>query len=205
MNRFDYVRSLLRSATVSARDQFNRLKQLPSIREALQDAIRRQVRLSDKQITAAVGRLSGISAVTVKASPGRLRFNASLTDGRDLVASLIPSGVVCAPRGAKDLTFRVDPPSAAGDIALAEVVGAIAAEIAQVVWGPLLFQKSKSRHPAFVESEGDLLRVDLRTVPDVRVAMAQRATELMIDTLVVKQMTAEDGALCLVLGIQGMS
>ncbi len=204
MNRFDYARSLLRSATVSARDQFNRLKQLPSIRRILQDAIRRQVRLSDRQITAAVGRLSGISAVTVKAIPGCLRINASLTDGRDLIAGLIPSGVVCAPRGAKDLTFRVDPPSAAGNIILAEVVGAIAEEIAQVVWGPLLFQKSKIRHAAFVECEGDLLRVDLRTVPDVRVAIAQRATELMIDTLVVKQISAEEGALCFLLGIQGM-
>jgi len=180
------------------------LKQLPTIREALQDAIRRRARLTDKQITAAVGRLSAISAVTVKASPGCLRINASLTNGRDLVARLIPSGVVCAPRGAKDLTFRVDPASAASDINLAEIVGAIAGEVAQVVWGPLLFQKSKSRHPAFVESDGDLLRVDLRTVPDVRVAIDQRATELMIDTLVVKQMTAEDGALCFVLGIQGI-
>lgn len=204
MNRFDYVRSLLRSATVSARDQFNRLRQLPAIREALQDAIRRKVRISDKRITAAVGRLSGISAVTVKASEGCLRVNASLTDGRDLIARLIPAGVVCAPRGAKDLTFRVDPASIAGDVTLAEVVGAIASEVAQVVWGPLLFHKSKSRHPAFVENEGDLLRVDLRTVPDVRAAVAQRATELMIDTLVVKQITAEDGALCLLLGIQGI-
>jgi hypothetical protein len=194
----------LRSATVSARHQFDRLKQLPSIREALQGAIRRQVRLSDKEITAAVGRLSGISAVTVKANPGCLRVNASLTNGRELVACLIPSGVVCAPRGAKDVTFRVDPPSAATDITLAEVVGAIASEIARLLWGPLLFQKSKSRHPAFVENEGDLLRVDLRTVPDVRAAITQRATEMMIDTLVVKQMSAEDGALCLVLGIQGM-
>lgn len=204
MSRFDYLRSLLRSTTVSARDQFSRLKQLPTIHQALQDAIRRRVKLSDKQITAAVGCLSGISAVTVKASPGCLRINASLTDGRDLIARLIPSGVVCAPRGAKDLTFRVDPASIASDIRLAEIVGAIAGEIAQAVWGPLLFQKSRSRHPAFVESEGDLLRVDLRTVPDVRVAIDQRATELMIDTLVVKQMTAEDGALCLVLGIQGI-
>jgi HEXXH motif-containing protein len=204
VNRFDYLRSLFRGATVSARDQVNRLKRLPSIRQTLQDAIRRQVRLSDKQITAAVGHLSGISAVTVKATPGCLRVDANLTEGRDLVARLIPSGVVCAPRGAKDLTFRVDPASAATDIRLAEVVGAIAAEVAQVVWGPLLFQKSKRQHAAFVESDGDLLRVDLRTVPDVRIAIDQRTTGLMIDTLVIKQMTAEDGALCLVLGIQGM-
>ncbi|MBN1654487.1 MAG: hypothetical protein JXA30_12015 [Deltaproteobacteria bacterium] len=204
MDRFDFMRSVLRGASVSAREQLKKLKFPRSIREALQAALHRQVRLTDKQLTAAVGCLSGISAVTIKASDGRLGVNAVLTDGGELIAGLIPAGLVCAPLGAKELAFRVEPASAAENTTLRELVGTIAGEIARAVWGPLLFQKSKNRHPAFVEREGDLLRVDLRTVSEVRAAMAQRATAMMIDALVVTRITAEDGALCLVLGLQGM-
>jgi hypothetical protein len=49
-----------------------------------------------------------------------------------------------------------------------------------------------------------LLRVDLRTVPEVRAAMGQRTTAMMIEALVVKDIVAEQGAPRLTVGIQGM-
>jgi hypothetical protein len=204
VDKFDIARSLLRSAAVSARDQIKRLQFPRTVRQAVQDTIRRQVRLQDKQLTATVGRVAGISAITIAASDGRLLIDANLTDGKELIASLIPAGIVCAPGGAKDVSFQVEPASAADNGTLADIAGAIASEIARVVWGPLLFQKNKSMHSAFVERDGDILRVDLRTVPEVRAAMGQRATAMMIEALVVKDIVAEQGALRLTVGIQGM-
>ena len=205
MSRIDVMKSLLRSAVRSASEQLRRLDLPEPIRRTIADTLARSLTLRDARLTAVVGRLPALCAATVCVKPGTVQIDASLNDGSELQACLIPLGIAFAPRGAKDISFRVQPPEAAGERAVCDAVGAIAAELARAVWGPFLtLNRGEAEGGAFVEREGDILRADLRTVPAVRAAMARAPLALMMEALTVNAMVAEPGQLRLTLALPEM-
>lgn len=204
MSRFDVMKSLLRSAARTATKQLRRFDLPEPLRRALADALARSLTLREGQLTAAAGRLPALAAVTVCVKPGSVLVDASLNDGSELQACLIPLGIAFAPGGAKDLSFRVQPPEAAAERALCDVVGAIAAELARALWGPFLTPNRQDADWAFVERDRDILRVDLRTVPAVRAAMARAPVAMIMEALTVKEITAEPGRLRMTLALPEM-
>lgn len=165
----------------------------------------RRVTVRERQFTEAAGKVKGVAEVTVAISEGRLQVDAGLEDKQVLQFSLLPLNAAFAPHGAKEISFAVQPETGAGDLRAVELVGAIAAEIAYAVWGPFLRLAGGSReHSAFVERDGDILRVDLRTVPEVRAALRQTGTAIPVEMIEIREMTAEPGALNVALGIPGL-
>ena len=114
---------------------------------------------------------------------------------------MIPLVAAFAPSGAKDVSFRVEPAQAAEERALSDVVGAIAWQMAYAIWGPFMTTDTERTPWAFVERDGDVLRVDLRTVPAVRAALRRPPLALVIEALCVETMAAEPGALRLKLAL----
>jgi hypothetical protein len=204
MNRFDVMRSLLRSAARTATDQLRRFDLPKPMRRAFADLVARSLTLQDGQLTAAVGRLPALSAVGIYVKPGSIQVDASLNDGSPLQVCLLPLGIAFAPGGAKDVSFRVQPPEAIEERAVREVAGAIASELARAVWGPFLSPNRADADWAFVERDGNVLRVDLRTVPAVRTAMARAPMAMVMEALTVSSMTAEPGQLRLTLALPEM-
>ncbi len=205
MSRLDVMKSLLRSAARSATEQLKRLDLPENMRRALSDALARSLTLRDAQLTAVVGRLPALTAVTVCVKPGNVQIDASLNDGSEIQACLIPLGIAFAPGGAKDVSFRVQPPEAAAERAVCDAAGAIAAELAHAVWGPFLaLNRGDAEGWAFVEREGDILRVDLRTVPAVRAAMARAPMAMIMEALTVNALVAEPGQLRMTLALPEM-
>ena len=205
MSRIDVMKSLLRSALQSTTEQLKRLNLPEPMRRALTDALARSLTLREARLTAAVGRLPALYAATVCVKPGTIKIDASLNDGSELKACLVPLGIAFAPGGAKDLSFRVQPPEAAAERAVCDAVGAIAAELAQAIWGPLLaLNRGDGEAWAFVEREGDILRADLRTVPAVRAAMARSPIAMVMEALIANALVAEHGQLRVTLSLPGM-
>jgi hypothetical protein len=204
MSRFDVLRSLMRSAARAAGEQLGRIDIPAPLRGALDDALKRRVALTDRQLTGAAVRVAGVREVTVAARDGALHVDAVREDGSDLSASLAPVSAVFAPAGAKDVCFRVRPAAAAGDGCLRDIAATISGELARAVWGPFLLGGTGEADPAFAERDGDLLRIDLRTVPAVRRALGMRAAALAIDALTVKAIAVEEGALRVTLGLHGV-
>ncbi len=200
----DILASLLRSTARSVAQQLRRLQVPPRFRRVLQDALMRRVTLKDEQLTAATGQVPGISEVTVSATAECLRIDARLDEGSSLVASLIPEGAVFAPRGAKEVSFRVEPGEVAASLVIRNTVAAIAALMARTVWGPLLPRQTAGAHLPFVERDGARLRVDLRTVPEVRNALRLQAVALAIDALDVRHVACTEDGLQLTLGVHGV-
>jgi hypothetical protein len=205
MSRFDVMKSLLRSAARAATDQLRRLDLPEPMRRALADLLSRSLTLRDGQLTAAMGRLPALSAVGICVKPGSIQIDASLNDGSPLQVCLVPQGITFAPGGAKDVSFRVQPPEAAAERAVCDVVGAIASEVARAVWGPLLLASGPDADWAFVERDGDVLRVDLRTVPAVRKALARAPMAAVMEALTVSAMVAEPSQLRLTLALPEMA
>jgi hypothetical protein len=204
VSRKDVLKSIVRSAVNAAIDPIKNASLPEGFRQALKDILKLRVAVGDRQLTAAAGRAQGVAAVTVSVTDGRIRIDASAMDERRLLLSLIPRPTAFAPRGAKELSFSVEPSAAASDPCALELVSAIAGEIARAIWGPLLPRQIPSTYPAFVEREGDCVRVDLRTVPELRAALRQRGAAIAIDLLEARALVAQPGALRITLGIQNL-
>jgi hypothetical protein len=204
VSRLDVMKSLLRSAARTATEQIRRLDLPEPLRRAVGDALARSLTLRDARLTAAAGRIPALAAVSICVKQGRVQLDASLNDGTPLQACLLPLGIAFAPGGAKDVSFRVEPPEAAGERAVLDVVGVIASELARAVWGPFLPADGPDQNRAFVERDGDILHADLRTVPAVRAALARGAMALIMEALTVKEIAAEPGRLRMTLALPEM-
>lgn len=202
MSRKDVIKSLFRSAVNTVAEPFKRISLPDELQQTVKDILKLRVAVRDQQLTAAAARAPGVAAVTVLVTEGRIRIDATLKDDRQLVFGLIPLASTFAPRGAKELLFSVEPVAAGSDPCAQELVGALAGEIARAIWGPFLPRPLTSGYPAFVERDGDLLRVDLRTVPELRAALRQRSVAMVIDLLEAKALVAQPGALRIYLTLQ---
>jgi hypothetical protein len=83
----------------------------------------------------------------------------------------------------------------------ADIVVAIATEVARTLWGPFLRTQRVRARPATAHREGAVLIVDLRSVAEVRAALGQPLLAAAIDALNVRSIEAEDGGLRLLAGL----
>lgn len=205
MSRIDVVKSLLRSAARSANTGLAKLGS-GSLRERLSSFAFRRLLLSDSRLTAAVARVPEIAAATVSSSSGQLRIDASYHDGGSLLVTLTPIGSAFAPRGAKELSMRAEPESAALNPRSADIFAAIATEVAHALWGPFLRAQAAvgGARRTLAQRHGNVLVVDLRSVPAVRAALGQPLTASAIEALGLKAMEVAAGGLKLVPSIAGL-
>jgi hypothetical protein len=208
-SRIDVVKSLLRSAAQSAGSQLVRIGMGGnSIRKKLSELAFRRLLLSDSRLTAAVARVPDVAAVTVSSAPGLLRIDASFHDGNSLLVTFTPQRSAFAPRGAKEFAMRAAPEEAALSPRCGDIFAAIATEVAHALWGPFLRLNTdaarSSTRRALSHRHGDVLVVDLRSVPAVRAAMAQPLTAAAIEALSLKAVEVTSGGLKLVPNIAGL-
>jgi hypothetical protein len=193
MSKLDVVSSLLRSSARSAAARMSTTQLGTALRRAMHDMAPGRIVIRDDQLTRAVAQVNGVAAATVSSAHGRMRFHLSFDDASQLLMALVPCGMAFAPAGAKELFFTVEPAEAARDHRSRDVVSAVAGEIARALWRPVLTRAPRSEHGAFVTSDSERVIVDLRTVPEVRWALAQRLPKLMIEALRPRALLASDG------------
>ena len=193
-DRFDILRSWIRTAADRAIDRATRTRLAAATRRALERLTQQLWRLSDDALTTAAAHAEGVDSAMVVCRRGRIFVDASLTSGQEVQFSLAPLSVRFAPRGAKEISFDVEPPGAFDH----SIVGAIAACIARATWPMILPPDIREMGSAIVERESaERVRVDLRTVPAVR-RFASRGTAAMIfDVLELESIRVEPGALAL--------
>jgi len=204
MSRLDVLKSLLRSGVQSAGRTLRELPLSAELARALGDARFGRVAISDAELSAAVARGRAVTAASVSCAAGLIAVDASYEDGSDLCVSFEVASTLFAPGGAKELRFLVRPAEAAGDSRVREVFAAIAGAIARRLWAPVLGRTPDPGHSAFVDRDGALLSIDLRTVPAVRAALARPVTQAALELLKPKALAPRAGGLDLVLGLEGL-
>jgi len=192
--RVDVLRSWVRAAADRLVQSASGTRLAAATRRALERLTQQLWRLSDDALTTAAAHAEGVDSAMVSCKRGRIFVDASLTSGQEVRFSLAPRSVRFAPRGAKEISFDVEPPGAFDH----SIVGAIAACIARATWPMILPPDARAVGSAIVEPEGaGSVRVDLRTVPAVR-RFASRGTAAMIfDVLELESIRVEPGALAL--------
>ena len=191
-DRFDILRSWVRMAADRAVDRVTETKLASMTKQLLERLTQQRWRLTDETLTTAVAHADGVDSAMVACHSGRMFVDASMTNGREVQFSLAPSSVRFAPRGAKEISFDVEPPDAHDT----SIVGALAGCIAKATW-PMIAD-SVDVGSAIVERENPgRLRVDLRSVPAVRRFSSTQTAAMIFDVLELESIRVEPGALAL--------
>jgi hypothetical protein len=191
-DRSDLVRSLVRGFAEGA----GRRLGIPfsGLQKLVREAIAQASSISDRQIAKALTRVAGVHEASVVCRDDRIWIEASFSDGANVSLSVQPLSARFAPRGAKEVSFRVDPPELAGRVEVRDLVGAISALIAHTLWAPFFGRLLNPVYDAIAERDGGDVRVDLRSVPAVRAA-AQRGMTQLFDILELSGLGVGDGVL----------
>jgi len=193
-DRFDIVRSWVRVAADRAVHRVAGTKIAAVTKQLLERLTQQRWRLSDEMLTAAAAHADGVDSAMVACHSGRVFVDASMTNGREVQFSLAPRSVRFAPRGAKEISFDVEPPDAHDT----SIVGALAACIAKATWPMIAPADSIDVGGAIVERETPgRLRVDLRSVPAVRRFASTQTAAMIFDVLELESLRVETGALAL--------
>ena len=193
-DRFDIVRSLVRAAADRAVERVKGTRVASATMQLVERLTQQRWRLSDETLTAAAAHAEGVDSAMVACHSGRMFVDASMTNGREVQFSLIPRTVRFAPRGAKEISFDVEPPDAHDS----SIVGALAGCIAKATWPMIAPPDSVEVGSAIVERESPgRLRVDLRSVPAVRRFATTQAAAMVFDVLELESLRVEPGALAI--------
>ena len=193
-DRFDIVRSWVRTAADRAVHRITGTKVASVTKQLLERLTQQRWRLSDELLTSAAAHADGVESAMVACRSGRMFIDASMTNGREVQFSLAPRAVRFAPRGAKEISFDVEPPDAHDT----SIVGALAGCIAKATWPMIASTDSIDVGSAIVERETpSRLRVDLRSVPAVRRFASTQTAAMIFDVLELESLRVEPGALAL--------
>ena len=193
-DRFDILRSWVRVAADRAVDRLTGTKLAAATKQIVERLTQQRWRLSDEALTAAAAHAEGVDSAMVSCRSGKMFVDASMTSGKEVQFSLAPHAVRFAPRGAKEISFDVEPPDAHD----ASLVGALAACIAKATWPMIASPDSIDVGGAIVEREtAGRLRVDLRSVPAVRRFSSNQTAAMVFDMLELESIRVEPGALAL--------
>jgi hypothetical protein len=190
--RSDLFRSLLRGFAEGA----GRRLGIPfaGLQKLLRDALAQASSVSDGQIAKALTRVAGVREASAVCRDDRIWIQATFEQGSTVNLSVLPLAARFAPRGAKEVSFRVEPPELASRAEVRDLVGAIAALIAHTLWAPFFGRVNNPDYDAIAEREGADVRVDLRSVPAVKAA-AQRGLTQLFDLLELTGLGVADGVL----------
>lgn len=201
MSRFDVLRSLVRSAAQAGRERLSKLDSVTGVREAIEEIRARRITLSEAALTRAISDgMRDVSAVTVSLRDGRASVDLGFEDGQAVVFAFVPEQARFAPRGAKEVIFRVEPAEAVQNVRVREAVGAVAAGIARALWGPILGERRREE-AAFVEREGGQLRADLRSVPAVRAMLEGSSFAMALEVLSIEGFAIEERGLRVIVAL----
>ncbi len=193
-DRFDILRSWVRTAADRAVERIGETRLATATKQLLERLTQQRWRLSDETLTAAAAHAEGVDSAMVACHSGRMFVDASMTNGREVQFSLTPHSVRFAPRGAKEISFDVEPPDAHDT----SIVGALAGCIARATWPMIVRPDSPNVGAAIVERETPgRLRVDLRSVPAVRDFASTQTAAMIFDVLELESIRVEPGALAL--------
>lgn len=193
-DRFDIVRSLLRAAADRAVDRLASTRIAAGTMQFVERLTKQRWRLSDETLTAAAAHAHGVDSAMVACHSGRLFVDASMANGSEVQFSLIPISVRFAPRGAKEISFEVEPPDAHDS----SIVGALVGCIAKATWPMLASADAVDMGGAIVERESaGRLRVDLRSIPAVRKLASTQTAAMIFDVLELESIWVEPGGLAL--------
>ena len=204
--RGDVLRSLLRAGADRAARRLEGAAPVARMRRVLAQLRHQRVVLDERQLTRVVAHVPGAVSASVNARGGRLHVDVTFQDAGTLAFSLSPLAARFAPRGAKELVFRVQPPEATRERRMREVTSALAGAIAQALWAVVLPDaRPQELIGAIVDRDGpECVRVDLRSVPAVQGAMRQRSGALVIELLELRELTVDEGALALQVRLPGL-
>ena len=193
-DRFDIVRSWVRAAADRAVDRITGTKAAAVTKQLLERLTHQRWRLSDETLTAAAAHADGVDSAMVACRSGRMFVDASMTNGKEVQFTLAPRSVRFAPRGAKEISFDVEPPDAHDT----SIVGALAGCIARATWPMIAPADLAEVGSAIVERETPgRLRVDLRSVPAVQKFASTQTAAMIFDLLELESIRVEHGALAL--------
>ena len=204
MSRRDELRSLVRRMGDQAKSSLNS-GPMAAARKLLSEVAARQAKVSDEALTRAIAHAEGVREASVSCQGGRIRIDATFDDGKRVELGLVPWDVRFAPRGAKEVVFRIEPAELGRDRHVPELVAAVATVVAHTLWSVALGGARVESRGMFVDKEADdLFRVDLRNVPAVRARMTNGGAAAMLEALALGNLRAEDGALSLTLELPGL-
>ncbi|MDH4282482.1 MAG: hypothetical protein OEV36_07510 [Myxococcales bacterium] len=193
-DRFDIVRSWVRTAADRAVDRITGTRAALVARQLLERLKHQRWRLTDETLTAAAAHADGVDSAMVACHSGRMFIDASMTSGKEVQFTLEPHSVRFAPRGAKEISFDVEPP----DAHETSIVGALAGCIAKATWPMIAAADSIDVGCAIVERESPCrVRVDLRSVPAVQRFASTLTAAMIFDVLELESIRVEPGALAL--------
>lgn len=191
-NRSDVLRSLVRGLAQGAGRKLG--VPLIGLQRLVRDLLAEASSITDRQIATVLTRVAGVREASAVCRDERILIQASFDEGETVNVSLEPLFARFAPRGAKEIAFRVTPPELAGRAEVRDLVGAIAALIAHTLWAPFVGRLLNPVFDAIAERDGAEVRVDLRSVPAVRAA-TQRGLTQLFDVLELSSLAVTDGAL----------
>ena len=191
-DRSDLIRSLVRGLAEGA----GRKLGLPftGLQKLVREALAQASSISDRQIAKALTRLPIVREASAVCRDERIWIQATFDEGDTVSLSVEPLSARFAPRGAKEVLFRVEPPEFAGRAEVRDLVGAIAALIAHTLWAPFFGRLLNPVYDSIAERDGSHVRVDLRSVPAVRAA-AQKGLAQLFDLFELSGIAVSDGAL----------
>lgn len=197
--RSDLLRSWFRAGADRAAERFGDLAPIAAVRRIVREARNQQTEIDQKALTRAVAHMSGVASASVNVRADGIHVDASFVNGVPLACKLAPVASRFAPRGAKELIFRVEPRAALKHRELRDVTSAIAGLIAHHLWAVVLARHSVGDFGgAIVDRDGtECLRVDLRTVPAVRTVMRQRTGAMVLEVLTLHDLRPQDGSLAM--------
>ncbi|MFK8002384.1 MAG: hypothetical protein AB8H86_22515 [Polyangiales bacterium] len=200
----DYLKSLVKSGLDSAKSRLDDVAPVANARKALRELTTQGATLSEPELTKAISQTAGVTEMSVTARRGALQIQASFEDYEPLSCEISVEAIRFAPRGAKEMIFRVAPEECASHRGARAVVGTLASLIAGSLWAMVLGPWD-GNGDAIVDRDGPgLFRVDLRSVPSVREAIRKGASAMVIDTLMLGDVTAESETLRLRFRLPGM-
>jgi hypothetical protein len=203
--RRDWLRSLVKKAADAVGERVREQPAVSALRGLARDLRARSAGIPERALARVALRLPGVASSSLRITNGALVFEAELEDGRWCRARILPEPPRFAGRGAKELVFRVEPPAAAAEPTVRELVGAISALVAHTIWSAAVRPPaSETPEGAFVEREGAVLHVDLRTVPSVRAALSTASGATLLEAIRVERLDPRDGALHVVIGLPAM-
>lgn len=191
-NRSDFMKSLVRGFAEGASRRLG--FPLSNLQRMLKEALAQASSVSESQISKALARVPEVKEASAVCRDERIWIEATLSDGQRIRLNVTPKGARFAPRGAKEVVFHVEPEEMAMRAQARDLIAAIGALVAHALWAPFFGRLLNPSYDAIAEREGFEVRVDLRTVPAVRSAMAKGLGQLF-DLLELQHLHVVDGAL----------
>lgn len=191
-DKSDFVRSLVRGFAEGASKRLG--VPLSNLSRLLREALAQASSVSDRQIAKALTRVPQVREASAVCRDERIWIDATFEDGENVRVSITPLPPRFAARGAKELSFHIDPEALAGRAQVRDLVGAIAALVAHSLWAPFFGRLLNPSFDAIAERDGAQIRVDLRSVPAVRAAH-QKGLGQLFDMLELSSLTVNEGSL----------